>query len=152
MKNSFIKKYVIFLILLFILFVGFILFNNRSKTLQKQNISQGPVTGKTYKTESDNQGSIDVEVTPKVLSTSLNSSFEVGINNHQVDLTYDLSKIAKLTDNKGNKYTPISWNGPEGGHHSNGVLVFPPISKDATSINLLLPKIGGVDRKFSWNL
>lgn len=147
MSNSFVKKYLIFLLLVFILFLGYIFIANKSS--QNQNVSPN---NKTYETKNNSQGDIDVEVTPKILSSTQNSSFEVGINNHRVDLNYNLSKIAVLTDDKGKKYSPISWNGPEGGHHSNGILVFPPLSKDAKSVKLLLPKIGGIDRNFSWNL
>ncbi len=147
MSNSFVKKYIVFLLLLFVLFISYIFINNKSS--QSRNIN---LDNKTFEAKDSGRGNIEVEVTPKILSSTQNSSFEVGINNHQVDLNYNLSKIAVLTDDKGNKYSPISWNGPEGGHHSNGILVFPPLSKDAKSVKLLLPKIGGVDRNFSWNL
>ncbi len=147
MSNSFVKKYLIFLLLVFILFTGYIFIANKSSQNQSLNLNN-----KTYETKNSSQGNIEVEVTPKILSSTQNSSFEVGINNHQVDLNYNLAKIAVLTDDKGKKYSPLSWNGPEGGHHSNGVLVFPPLSKNAKSVNLLLPKIGAIDRTFSWKL
>ncbi len=151
MKSTFTKKYIIFLLLIFVIFAGFIFVNN-NKTSQNQKTIQAPVANKTYETLSDDKNGISVETTPKSLSSKENVVFDVAINNHQVDLTYDLAKIAVLTDDKGNKYAPVSWSGPEGGHHSVGVLVFPPLSKDAKSINLLFPKVEGADRSFTWKL
>lgn len=152
MKKSFVKTYIIFLILLFIFFIVFIMLKNGNKNSQSQSVTKPPIVANAYETKIDSKGNMGVEVTPKILSKTDNSSFEVSINNHQVNLNYNLAKIAVLTDDKGNKYTPISWNGPEGGHHSVGILVFPKLSKDVSSITLFLPKIGGVDRSFSWKL
>ncbi|MCL5435422.1 MAG: hypothetical protein M1405_03470 [Patescibacteria group bacterium] len=152
MKNSWLKKYIIFLILLFIAFLGILLIN-KNKNLPNSNraTSSPQAQSKTYETKTDTQGTIEVEVTPKVLSSKENSTFEVAINNHQVDLNYDLAKIAVLTDDKGNKYLPVSWSGKEGGHHSAGILVFSRLSKDARSVKLTIISIAGVDRVFAWD-
>lgn len=151
MRKSFVKTYIIFLILLFIFFVVILVVRNRNTNTQV-NISNQVTATKTYEAKADSQGEIEVEVTPKALSKTDNSSFEVAINNHQVDLNYNLAKIAVLSDDKGIKYPPISWNGPGGGHHSVGILVFPKLSKGASSVTLFLPKIGGEDRSFTWKL
>lgn len=151
MRKSFVKTYIIFLILLFIFFVLVLVIRNRNINTQANTSSQ-VTTIKNYEIKTDSQGTISVEVTPKILSKTDNSSFEVAINNHQVALNYDLAKIAVLTDDKGNKYSPISWNGPEGEHHSVGILVFSKLSNDTSSVSLFLPKIGGADRIFTWKL
>lgn len=153
MKNSWLKKYIIFLILLFTVFLGILLIN-KNKNLPNSNrtTSSPQAQSKTYETKTDTQGTIEVEVTPKVLSSKENSTFEVAINNHQVDLNYDLAKIAVLTDDKGNKYLPVSWSGKEGGHHSAGTLIFGPVLKDTKKIKFLIKDIEGVDRIFEWVL
>jgi len=52
--------------------------------------------------------------------------FSVVMNTHSVDLDqYDLGKLTVLQDDSGNKYQPLSWQAPAGGHHRSGMLIFP---------------------------
>ena len=65
--------------------------------------------------------------------------FDVKIDTHSGSLDFDLAKISFLEDDKGNKYEPLEWQGPSpGGHHLEGVLIFPIINKEAKKIKLTI--------------
>jgi len=105
--------------------------------------------------QTNSEGSITVKVTPKELSQSSSSwDFEVVLDTHTDNLDQDLTKNSVLVDDKGNRLTPISWEGdPPGGHHRAGVLKFNPIPPATKSIELTISKIGNSDKKvFRWNL
>lgn len=146
---------IIFILIAIILVAVIILSNNqRSTQLPKENFpSVSPTqTLNKYKTESNSEGAVTIEVTPLVLSTSQNVKFEVALNTHSVPLTKDLKEISTLVDDKGNEYSAISWSGGEGGHHLSGQLEFPPLLKDAKSIKLTIKGIADIDRVFEWSL
>lgn len=90
----------------------------------------------------------DVEFQVTLLSAN---EFQIAINTHSVDLDFDLTKISILSDNLGNAYAPVKWEGSEpGGHHRNGLLSFPTINKDAESIRLVITDT--VKREFVWKI
>lgn len=107
---------------------------------------------KTYQTQKNEQNEITVEVTPISLRPNFDLKFKVVLDTHSVELNYDLMKISRLTDDKGQSYQPVSWSGGSGGHHISGGLIFPKVSDDVQTIELIINQIGGVDRKFKWNL
>ncbi len=69
----------------------------------------------------DAQASVTVEVTPAG-GTSGTLIFDVSMNTHSVELGYDMTKIATLTDDQGRNYPAKSWDGAAGGHHREGSL------------------------------
>lgn len=94
-----------------------------------------------------------VVVTPLDLSpNSREWKFDVGMNTHSVELDQDMIKIAILVDDKGKEYKPISWDGPIGGHHREGVLIFNQVKPNSKSVELKISDIGDVVRSFKWDI
>lgn len=105
--------------------------------------------------QSSNAGNVTIDIRlNEVKSDSI--FFKVEMNTHSVDLDkYDLSSLASLTDEQGNKFTPLSWQGPSGGHHRSGDLIFPlppSISKgQASHIEIAIKDVAGIpQRLFRW--
>lgn len=107
---------------------------------------------KIYQTQTNEQNDVSVEVTPISLETNSLVKFKVVLDTHILELDYDLMKISKLTDDKGQIYNPISWSGGSGGHHLSGELIFPAVPDKAKSLELTISNIEGVDRMFRWDL
>jgi hypothetical protein len=59
-----------------------------------------------------------------------------------------------LKDDKGNEYEAMEWDGsPPGGHHRYGVLTFPKLKQDTTSIELTIKDVYDIpERIFYWDL
>jgi len=94
-----------------------------------------------------------VEVVPLPFSFGKEVGFRIKMDTHSGDLSFDLTKVAYMTDSAGSTYLPRGWDGSAtGGHHREGTLSFPPLSGRPTSIRLVLKGIYGVDRTFEWNL
>lgn len=110
------------------------------------------VQQKTLIRQSNDQGEVIVEVTPVVLKPGKEARFEVSLNTHTIELDYDLLKVSSISDDKGNKLSPLSWSGGSGGHHLTGELVFPSLSGKAKSVQLVIADISGFNRSFIWNL
>lgn len=101
----------------------------------------------------DSQGAVNVQVTPAG-GTSSTLIFRVSMNTHSVELDYDMTKIAALTDDQGGTYPAKSWDGASGGHHRQGSLTFEvPAGAAPKSLELNLAGIGGVpSRLFKWDV
>lgn len=106
----------------------------------------------SYQTLTDEKGEVTVAATPKILEAGKNAQFELKFNTHSVDLDYDLLKISRLSDNKGNIYEPLSWSGGKGGHHIEGTLTFPVLAGKSESVKLIINRIDNNDREFIWKL
>lgn len=104
-----------------------------------------------YQTQENSEGEVIVSVTPVRLSEKENVKFKVSLNTHSVELNYDLKNLAVLTDDNDIEYRPISWDGGVGGHHLEGNLIFPPLSKKVEEVTLKISGISGADRVFKWN-
>lgn len=115
--------------------------------VQQENVSPK----KEFTVQTDDQREVSVSVKPVNLEAGKEAIFEVTFETHSVPLDFDLAKIAKLTDDSGNTYQPVSWTGGTGGHHLSGNLSFPKISK-AKSVELLIPGVANIDRKFKFPL
>lgn len=105
--------------------------------------------------KTSSEGSVTVQVTPKDLSQSSPTwDFEIVLDTHSGNSDQDLTETAILIDEKGNEFSPISWEGdPPQGHHRSGVLKFKPISQRPKSIELKIKQIGNVnERIFEWEL
>lgn len=97
-------------------------------------------------------GEVDIKVTPLILKAGEKPQFEIEFNTHSVELDFDISQIASLTDEKLNAYTSSTWEGsPPGGHHRKGILTFSSPLASTSSVNLILRDISGIAaRQFSW--
>lgn len=107
-----------------------------------------------WPTQTNNEGEVEVTVTPLTLSPPTNTwSFQLIFNTHTVELSQDLLQKAFLEWPGEERQPPLAWEGdPPGGHHRQGVLRFPPpkISK-GEEFTLILQNIGGTfERKFTW--
>ena len=122
--------------------------------IDSMSIETKPKTDGLWKTKSDVQGAIAVEVTPINLSSSANQwQFEVVLNTHSESLDQDMTKITELIDDSGKTYPPFNWEGdPAGGHHRSGTLAFPAITLVSKSVTLKLSDIGGFARSFTWQI
>ncbi len=107
----------------------------------------------------DEQGAVVVEVQPLNLEASATDlDFAVAMNTHSVDLGMDLTSAATLTTDTGITVQPTAWDGPRGGHHISGTLVFPasqdgkPILQGASKLTLTISNVGAPSRVFEWAL
>ena len=116
---------------------------------QKQSDQAQPIL---LTKQSDDRGDVIVVVTPIILKQRQEAKFDVALDTHSVELSYDLLTVSSLNDDKGNSLKPLSWSGGTGGHHLKGQLVFPPLSAKAKSVKLVIAGISGFDWKFIWNL
>lgn len=106
-----------------------------------------------WETKIDEQASVTVTVTPIDMSSqSKEWKFAVAMDTHSVELGQDLLATATLIDNQGEEYKPTRWDGPTGGHHREGVLVFSRITPIPSSIQLEITDIGDIKRNFTWQL
>jgi hypothetical protein len=80
--------------------------------------------------------------------------FDIALNTHSVDLAYDLTQIATLSNDAGEKVNPTKWDGPAGGgHHREGTLSFPQIKNRGQALTLVLRGIADVpERTFTWKV
>ncbi|MFA6076574.1 MAG: hypothetical protein WC735_00690 [Candidatus Paceibacterota bacterium] len=114
---------------------------------------QVTTTKQGWETKTEEQANVTVVVTPIDLSpNSKEWKFDVGMNTHSVELNQDMTKIAVLVDDQGKEYKPLSWDGPVGGHHREGVLIFNQITPAPKSVELKISSIGDVVRSFTWQL
>lgn len=125
-------------------FIGNFAQDNKSTTQsQSQNKSA---------TQKNSEGAVTVEVTPKELALGSQAIFEITFDTHSVELNYDIANVAKLADENGGVYKPLSWTGGKGSHHIEGILTFPEIDKSSKKVTLTIPGIDNKDRVFSWDL
>jgi hypothetical protein len=107
-----------------------------------------------YKTKSNKQNSVRVDVRPVQLLPGKPAKFEIRMNTHSEDLSQDLVAACTLKDNSGREYHPTSWDGsPPGGHHRSGVLEFSELGEGAESITLVIREVANVpERIFNWSI
>ena len=107
-----------------------------------------------YKTKSNKKNSVRVDVRPVQLVPGKSARFEVRMNTHSEELSYDMIAVSTLKDNKNREYQATNWIGsPPGGHHLSGVLEFPALDGSPESITLVIRLIAdGSDRTFKWSV
>ena len=107
-----------------------------------------------YKTQSNDQNRVRVDVRPVQLLPGKTAKFEIRMNTHSGDLSQDLVAVCALKDNSGREYRPTGWDGsPPGGHHRSGVLEFPELGDAAQSITLVIREVANVpERVFNWSI
>lgn len=106
-----------------------------------------------YQLQLDSQASVEVEITPKALGASEEKNiFAVALNTHSVELDFDFTSIISLKDDLGKEYEALEWTGNRGWHHVSGDIIFPKLDTSAKRVELIVVGVGGVDRKFAWEL
>jgi hypothetical protein len=102
----------------------------------------------------DSQGQVTVTVIPiNLVNLGDTLTFDVSMNTHSVDLSMDLSKLAKITADNGKSAQAIKWDGPRGGHHVQGKLTFSAGEfSGAKKITLTINNVDVPSRVFSWML
>ncbi len=106
------------------------------------------ITEKIFDTLVSSEDEVEVSVTPNKLSDD-SWDFEVVLNTHSVELSYDLAQSSFLVDKNGNTYKALAWEGdPPGGHHREGVLKFNKIPRQE-NIDLRI-RLGDKERSFKW--
>ncbi len=112
-------------------------------------------TERVWEMKTDDQGGVVVKVTPQAFGGDvLEWRFGVVFETHSGSLDQDLMLSAALSDEKGNVYKPVAWEGAgPGGHHREGVLVFRAITPTPSSVALAFNNVGGVpERSFRWSM
>ena len=117
------------------------LFYSSAATAKQISVGLNPQTNEA--------NGLSVEATPVLNGEKV--EFNIALNTHQGDLNYDMTKISTLEDDGKKSYKPVAWNGPIGGHHISGTLVFRGVQK-TESIKLTLKNMYGSDRVFEWSL
>ena len=112
------------------------------------------IDASAYKTKSNKKNSVRVDVRPVQLLPGKPAKFEIRMNTHSVDLSYDMVAVSTLKDNQGREYRPINWEGSsDESHHRQGILEFPKLETNTASITLVIRKIAEVpERIFEWSV
>ena len=124
------------------------------------NSASAPAVGATPAGDSlvrtDAQASVTIDVTPLNLSdqSAATLEFKIVLNTHSVDLKYDYTSLATVSDDAGDKVQAVKWDGPvTGGHHVSGILSFPSLKNRGQTLTLTLRGIANVpERTFSWKV
>lgn len=126
---------------------------NITSLSQNQPATGQQSTGK-FSPQVNEEANVSIEVTPKVVEKGKDPQFQITFNTHFVDLSFNVTKIAVLTDDKGNNYSVSNWDGSgAGGHHRNGLLSFNKPLADTKYIELVIKDVAGIpERKFRWNI
>jgi hypothetical protein len=107
-----------------------------------------------FEAQTSNKNMVRVDVKPIQLTAGEKAIFQVSLNTHSVDLSYDMEEACILQDNEGRAYKVPKWKGsPPGGHHRRGTLEFPALEGNPRSIRLILKGIADVpERAFEWKI
>ena len=134
------NKIILISILAIVLMGGFLIFYNPKP--------------ENWESKTDNQAAVSITVTSiDISSQSKEWKFDIVMDTQSVELDQDMTEFAVLIDDQDKEYKPIGWEGPSGGHHREGVLVFDPIEPMPKYIELKIKNIGGVtERLFKWNI
>ena len=142
------------LLLFLILFIATGIFAV-TKAVNKPEIVKTQISAKEniFSPQTSSEGDVEVNAVPKVSADKKSWSFQIILTTHSGSLDEDLVKNSSLIDDEGNELSPQEWKGsPAGGHHREGVLVFPPFSQTPKSVKLILRSIGEIpERNFTWN-
>ncbi len=143
-------------ILSLVAFLGGLLVFYQSRPTAPKGLTTNPTgeqTGAIQSLESkiDDQASVTVTITPADISAQAKEwKFNIVMDTHSVELDQDMTKIAILVDDQGGEYIPLRWEGPVGGHHREGVLVFEPVKSNLKSLELKILGLADVNRSFVW--
>jgi len=146
----------IFFVLILIL-AGVVIFGMTAKS--KREITAIPSSKATstvqtspFAPQTKAMGAVEVEVKPVSIERDKDIVFELSMNTHSVELNYDYTQIATLTDDSGNSYKPKQWTGGSSGHHLSGQLIFTPLNGNPKELTLTLDGVDNKVESFSWQL
>lgn len=124
--------------------------NNQGISTPPNQIANSSAT-QTLTPQTNQESGVSVEVTPIISQGEI--KFQIAFNTHQGDLNFKMTEISTLTDDQGNQYQPLEWQGGSGGHHLTGTLIFPALPADTKSIKFIIKDVYGVAaRVFEWDL
>lgn len=146
----------IFFVLILIL-AGVVIFGMTAKS--KREITAIPSSKATstvqtspFAPQTKAMRAVEVEVKPVSIERDKDIVFELSMNTHSVELNYDYTQIATLTDDSGNSYKPKQWTGGSSGHHLSGQLIFTPLNGNPKELTLTLDGVDNKVESFSWQL
>lgn len=107
-----------------------------------------------FEAQTSDKNMVRVDVKPIQLTAGEKAIFQVSLNTHSVELSYDMEEVCILQDNEGRVYKVSKWKGSSpGGHHRRGTLEFPALEGNPRSIRLILKGIADVpERAFEWKI
>ena len=127
--------------------------STEQKTSAINQANQQTNMKQNWESKIDEQVNVTITVTPVDFSPqSKQWKFNIVMDTHSIELDQDMTKVAILIDDQGKEYKAINWEGPSGGHHREGALIFSQIIPIPKSIELKISGIGGVVRSFLWQL
>lgn len=102
--------------------------------------------------EVNEEGGVAFQVKP-LYTPGKEVGFEITMDTHSGSLDFDLAKLSSLDDGQGDVYRPSKWDGPSGGHHLSGQLVFPALKTEPATLKLTIRDVNGVpERVFTWKV
>jgi hypothetical protein len=107
-----------------------------------------------FDVQTNDESAVRVDVKPVSLVAGKPAVFEIRLNTHSVNLSYDMVEISSLQDGEGKIYKAVEWKGsPLGGHHRRGILEFPNLEGTPQSVKLVIRGVAGVpERSFEWKI
>ena len=146
----------IFFVILLVI-AGAVIFGLSAKQKQEASAIDSPKIETNARTlglspQTKTMGAVEVEVKPVSVTSGKEVVFEVSMNTHSVELNYDYTKIATLTDDRGNSYKPTQWTGGASGHHLKGKLLFARLSEKPKEVTLTVDGVDNKAESFSWQL
>lgn len=113
-----------------------------------------PTTATAYETKESESGNVTITVTPRNLTSKMPPQFDVAFETHSVELDFDVSGLAVLTDESGQSFGTAAWDGsPPGGHHRKGTLTFSQSLPAIKTISLTFTNVAGIPtRTFTWEV
>ena len=146
----------VFFIILLVL-AGIVVFGLTTKPKQKLAATTSAKAelsdqSSTLASQTKTMGTVEVEVTPISVVSEKDTVFELSLDTDSVELNYDYTQIAVLTDDRGDSYQPTQWTGGSSGHHLQGELIFEPLSENPNQLTLTLEGIDNKSEAFTWQL
>ncbi|MCL4303991.1 MAG: hypothetical protein KJ077_50370 [Anaerolineae bacterium] len=146
------KQGLLFIIILSLL--GLMTACNAWVTRPEPDSSQPTTT--TFATQSNDEQSVTVEVTPLNLATGAASlDFTVVFDTHSVQLNFDPAALSVLRDDAGREYPVLAWeeNASGSGHHKSGLLRFKAPEQAPKFVEVIVRDVADVpERVFRWDL
>lgn len=146
------KKFYLLFIVILIIILGLLVSVNRASK-NELKINNSATNTDLFSSQINTDGDVEVEAMPEISADKKSWSFKIALTTHSGSLDEDLAKNSILTNDQGNELTALRWEGtPAGGHHREGVLIFPSLSQTPKSVKLILKDIGEIrERSFTWN-
>ena len=146
---------IFFIILIFL--AGVVIFGISAKQKQEGSATTPPtietnVLDSGLSPQSKTMGAVEVEIKPVSVQSGKDVVFELSMNTHSVELNYDYTQIAMLTDDSGNTYKLATWTGGNSGHHLSGQLIFTSLNGDPKQLTLTLEGVDNETEDFNWQL